>query len=80
MTAAEKTKAIAPRFYNLPEFGVVARLGPFGAQHRNLATVEAISQVRLPADMKDRDRFVGVRVIRSGANGEVHPFNLFISR
>jgi hypothetical protein len=31
-----------------------------------MATIEAISKPRLPADMKDRDRPVGVRVIRSG--------------
>ena len=33
-----------------------------------MAAIEAISKSRLPADMKDRDRFVGVRVIRSGPN------------
>src|SRR5947209_1685765 len=35
-----------------------------------MAAIEAISKGRLPADMKDRDRFVGVRVIRSGAKGQ----------
>src|ERR1700747_1836935 len=35
-----------------------------------MAVIEAISKGRLPADMKDRDRFVGVRVIRSGAKGQ----------
>jgi hypothetical protein len=35
-----------------------------------MAAIEAISKTRLPADMKDRDRFVGVRVIRSGAKGQ----------
>jgi hypothetical protein len=35
-----------------------------------MAAVEAISKGRLPADMKDRDRFVGVRIIRSGPKGQ----------
>ena len=35
-----------------------------------MAAIEAISKSRLPADMKDRDRFVGVRVIRSGVKGQ----------
>jgi hypothetical protein len=35
-----------------------------------MSAIEAISKSRLPADMKDRDRFVGVRVIRSGPNGQ----------
>ena len=35
-----------------------------------MAAIEAISKTRLPADMKDRDRFVGVRVIRSGVKGQ----------
>jgi hypothetical protein len=35
-----------------------------------MTAIEAISKSRLPADMKDRDRFVGVRVIRSGPNGQ----------
>jgi hypothetical protein len=35
-----------------------------------MAAVEAISKARLPADMKDRDRFVGVRVIPSGPKGQ----------
>src|SRR5262252_5376392 len=35
-----------------------------------MAAVEAISKGRLPADMKDRDRFVGVRVVRSGPKGQ----------
>jgi hypothetical protein len=33
-----------------------------------MVAVETISKSRLPADIKDRDRFVGVRVIRSGPN------------
>ena len=35
-----------------------------------MAAIEAINKTRLPADMKDRDRFVGVRVIRSGVKGQ----------
>jgi len=35
-----------------------------------MAAIEAISKTRLPADMKDRDRFVGVRVIPSGPKGQ----------
>jgi hypothetical protein len=35
-----------------------------------MAAIEAISKGRLPADMKDRDRFVGVRVIHSGPKGQ----------
>jgi len=35
-----------------------------------MAALEAISKGRLPADMKDRDRFVGVRIIRSGPKGQ----------
>jgi hypothetical protein len=35
-----------------------------------MAVIEAISKTRLPADMKDRDRFVGVRVIPSGPKGQ----------
>jgi hypothetical protein len=31
---------------------------------------DAISKRRLPGDMKDRDRFVGVRVVRSGSKGQ----------
>jgi len=35
-----------------------------------MAAIEAISKTRLPADMTDRDRFVGVRVIPSGPKGQ----------
>jgi hypothetical protein len=30
---------------------------------------DAISKSRLPAEMKDRDRFVGVRLVHSGRKG-----------
>jgi hypothetical protein len=35
-----------------------------------MPAIEAINKSRLPADLKNRDRFVGVRVIRSGAKGQ----------
>jgi hypothetical protein len=35
-----------------------------------LLATDVISKRRLPADMKDRDRFVGVRVVRSGPKGQ----------
>jgi len=35
-----------------------------------LLATDVISKRRLPADMRDRDRFVGVRVVRSGPKGQ----------
>ena len=35
-----------------------------------MTAIETISKARLPADTKDRDRFVGVRVSRSGPKGQ----------
>src|SRR6516164_11120110 len=35
-----------------------------------MAAIEAINKSRLPADMKDRDRFIGVRVVPSGRKGQ----------
>jgi hypothetical protein len=35
-----------------------------------MAAIEAISKSRLPADTKDRDRFIGVRVIRNGPKAQ----------
>ena len=34
-----------------------------------MTAIETISKARLPADTKNRDRFVGVRVSRSGPKG-----------
>jgi hypothetical protein len=45
-----------------------------------MAAIEAISKGRLPADMKDRDRFVGVRVIRSGPKGQYFQARFSISK
>ena len=35
-----------------------------------MTAIETISKARLPADTKNRDRFVGVRVSRSGPKGQ----------
>jgi hypothetical protein len=45
-----------------------------------MAAIETISKSRLPADMKDRDRFVGVRVIRSGPKGQYFQARFSISK
>jgi hypothetical protein len=49
-------------------------LGAFGRKNvigeKIMDAINAISRGRLPLDMKDRDRFVGVRVIRSGPKGQ----------
>jgi hypothetical protein len=39
-------------------------------KEKHLLASDEISKRRLPADMKDRDRFVGVRVVRSGRKGQ----------
>jgi hypothetical protein len=37
---------------------------------KHVFATDAISKGRLPADMKDRDRFVGVRLVHSGPKGQ----------
>ena len=49
-------------------FGV--RRKPPSREEKHLLATDVISKRRLPADMKDRDRFVGVRVVRSGPKGQ----------
>jgi hypothetical protein len=39
------------------------------SKEKYVFATDAISKSRLPAEMKDRDRFVGVRLVRSGRKG-----------